>query len=332
MPADKIVKFYHGASTGIQNKIDDGVINENDLVITSDTDELVYIDETKTQKPLGSSKSKQEWAVQLGAGGAIGGLKTGDTIPEGTTLDRLIQMLTQKSVPPTYTQPGVTCRVSSGTSAGNYEVGTEINTIIQGTFTQNDAGALTSIEIKKNGSSVLSSPTSPVTTDTQTFTLGDETVTFTATATYAEGKIKNDNLGQPSPNGHIQAGSKTSSNVSFTGKRNLFYGTGVGAVPELTSEVVRGISGKQLNPSNGTVFNINIEVGQQYVIFAYPAILRDVNQVMYVETNDTGMAKSFTKSNISVQGANGATGADYKVYSYGMATPAQAPMTFKVTI
>ena len=332
MPADKIVKFYHGASTGIQNKIDDGVINENDLVITSDTDELVYIDETKTQKPLGSSKSKQEWAVQLGAGGAIGGLKTGDTIPEGTTLDRLIQMLTQKNVPPTYTQPGVTCRVSSGTSAGNYEVGTEINTIIQGTFTQNDAGALTSIEIKKNGSSVLSSPTSPVTTDTQTFTLGDETVTFTATATYAEGKIKNDNLGQPSPNGHIQAGSKTSSNVSFTGKRNLFYGTGVGAVPELTSEVVRGLSGKQLNPSNGTVFNINIEVGQQYVIFAYPAILRDVNQVMYVETNDTGMAKSFTKSNISVQGANGATGADYKVYSYGMATPAQAPMTFKVTI
>ena len=332
MPADKIVKFYHGASTGIQNKIDDGVINENDLVITSDTDELVYIDETKTQKPLGSSKSKQEWAVQLGAGGAIGGLKTGDTIPEGTTLDRLIQMLTQKSVPPTYTQPGVTCRVSSGTSAGNYEVGTEINTIIQGTFTQNDAGALTSIEIKKNGSSVLSSPTSPVTTDTQTFTLGDETVTFTATATYAEGKIKNDNLGQPSPNGHIQAGSKTSSNVSFTGKRNLFYGTGVGAVPELTSEVVRGLSGKQLSPSNGTVFNINIEVGQQYVIFAYPAILRDVNQVMYVETNDTGMAKSFTKSNISVQGANGATGADYKVYSYGMATPAQAPMTFKVTI
>lgn len=332
MPADKIVKFYHGASTGIQNKIDDGVINENDLVITSDTDELVYIDETKTQKPLGSSKSKQKWAVQLGAGGAIGGLKTGDTIPEGTTLDRLIQMLTQKSVPPTYTQPGVTCRVSSGTSAGNYEVGTEINTIIQGTFTQNDAGALTSIEIKKNGESVLSSPTSPVTTDTQTFTLGDETVIFTATATYAEGKIKNDNLGQPSPNGHIQAGSKTSSNVSFTGKRNLFYGTGVGAVPELTSEVVRGLSGKQLNPSNGTVFNINIEVGQQYVIFAYPATLRDVNQVMYVETNDTGMAKSFTKSNISVQGANGATGADYKVYSYGMATPAQAPMTFKVTI
>ena len=330
MPVDKVIKFFHGASTGIEGKITDGTINESDLIITSDTDELVYVDETKTPKTLGSSKTKEVHEVNLG--GSIGGLSDGTEIPTGTTLDEFIAMLTQKAVPATYTQPGVTCRVSSGTSAGNYEVGTEINTTIQGTFTQNDAGALTSIEIKKGSSSVLSSPTSPVTTDAQVFTLGDETVTFTATATYGEGAIKNNNLGQPSPDGHIAAGSKTSSGVSFTGKRNLFYGTGVGATPELTSAVVRGLSGKQLAPSNGTTFNISVAVGQQYVIFAYPATLRDVNQVMYVETNDTGMASSFTKSTISVQGANGTAGADYKVYSYGMATPAAAPMTFKVTI
>ena len=330
--ADKIIKFYHGASTGIQGKIDDGTINESDIVITSDTDEIVYIDETKTQKPLGSSKSKQEWTVNLGANGTVGGLKTGDEIPAGTTMDELIKLLTQKAVAPAYSAAGVTCRVSSGNQASSYEVGTEINTTIQGTFTKNDAGDLTQIEILKNGVSILSQATSPITTEAQTFTLGEETVSFTAKATYKDGPIKNDNLGQPSPDGQIKAGSKTSAAVSFVGKRNLFYGTGVGAVPELSSEVVRGLSGKQLSPSNGTVFNINIAVGQQYVIFAYPATLRDVNQVMYVETNDTGMAASFTKSNISVQGANGAAGADYKVYSYGMATPAQAPMTFKVTI
>ena len=118
--------------------------------------------------------------------------------------------------------------MSSGNSAGNYEVGTTINTTIQGVFTKNDAGALTSIEIRKGSGTVLSSPTSPVTTEAQTFTLGEETVTFTAVANYAEGAIKNDNLGKPSPNGHIAAGSKTSAGVSFTGKRNLFYGTGVG--------------------------------------------------------------------------------------------------------
>ena len=329
--ADKIIKFYHGASTGIQGKIDDGTINESDIVITSDTDEIVYIDETKTQKPLGSSKSKQKWEVQLGAGGTVGGLKTGDEIPTGTTLDDLIKLLTQKSVPASYTQPGVTCRVSAGTAAGSYEVGTQINTTIQGTFTKNDAGELTQIEVLKNGVSILSQAASPITTEAQTFTLGEETVSFTAKATYAEGAIKNDNLGQPSPDGHIPAGSKTSAAVSFVGKRNLFYGTGVGAAPEASSEIVRGLANKKLGPANGTSFNINVAVGQQYVIIAYPATLRDLTKCFYVEQN-TDLAANFEKSNISVQGANGAAGADYKVYVYEMAIPAAAGMTLQVQI
>jgi hypothetical protein len=329
--ADKIIKFYHGASSGIQGKIDDGTINESDIVITSDTDEIVYIDETKTQKPLGSSKSKQEWEVQLGSGGTVGGLKTGDTIPEGTTMDELIKLLTQKSVPATYVQPGVTCRVSTGTSAGSYEVGTEINTTLQGIFTQNDAGALTTIEILKNGSSILSQAASPITTEAQTFTLGEETVSFTAKATYADGQIKNDNLGQPSPDGQIKAGSKTSSAVSFTGKRNLFYGTGVGTAPTVTSELVRGLSNKQLGPSNGTSFNINVAAGQQYVVIAYPATLRKITKCFYVGQN-TDLAENFTEQTISVQGANGAAGADYRVLVYQMAVPAAASMTLQVQI
>lgn len=329
--ADKIIKFYHGASSGIQGKIDDGTINESDIVITSDTDEIVYIDETKTQKPLGSSKSKQEWEVQLGSGGTVGGLKTGDTIPEGTTMDELIKLLTQKAVPPVYSEAGVTCRVSTGTAAGSYEVGTQINTTIQGTFTQNDAGALTTIEILKNGVSIQSQATSPITTEAQTFTLGEETVSFTAKATYADGPIKNDNLDQPSPDGQIKAGSKTSSAVSFTGKRNLFYGTGVGAAPEASSEIVRGLANKKLAPTNGTSFNINVAVGQQYVIIAYPATLRDLTKCFYVEQN-TDLAANFEKSTISVQGANGAAGADYKVYVYEMAIPAAAGMTLQVQI
>ena len=329
--ADKIIKFYHGASSGIQGKIDDGTINESDIVITSDTDEIVYIDETKTQKPLGSSKSKQEWEVQLGSGGTVGGLKTGDTIPEGTTMDELIKLLTQKSVPATYVQPGVTCRVSTGTAAGSYEVGAQINTTVQGTFTQNDAGALTTIEILKNGSSILSQVTSPITTEAQTFTLGEETVSFTAKATYAAGAIKNDNLGQPSPDGQIKAGSKTSSAVSFTGKRNLFYGTGVGTTPSITSELVRGLSGKQLGPSNGTSFNINVAAGQQYVVIAYPATLRKITKCFYVEQN-TDLVENFSEQTISVQGANGAAGADYRVLVYQMAVPAAAGMTLQVQI
>ena len=333
MPADKIVKFYHGASTGIQGKIDDGTINESDLVITSDTDELVYIDETKTQKPLGSSKSKQEWEVQLGAGGTVGGLETGDTIPEGTTLDQLIQMLTQKSVPPTYTQPGVTLRNSAGQAAGTYEVGTNISTTLQALFTQNDAGALTQLAIYKQGEgdALISGASSPQTTDEQTFQLTDGSVTFYATATYGDGQIKNDNLGQPSPDGQIKAGSKNSANLVFTGQRNLFYGAGVGPAAEPTSEQVRGLAYKKLNPVNGTSFNLTVPASYQHVIIAYPATLRDMTKCFYVEQN-TDLVDNFTKQNISVQGANNYAGADYKVYIYEMAVPAAAAMTLQVQI
>ena len=331
--ADSVIKFFHGASTGIESKIEDGTINESDMVITSDTDELYYIDSTKTPHALGSSKSTEEVEVNLGSGGSVGGLTTGDTIPAGTTLDELITMLTQKSVPATYTQPGVTCRVSSGTAAGSYEVGTEINTTLQATFTQNDAGALTTLAINKSGAGepIISGGTSPQTTDAQTFTLGEETVSFTATASYAAGPVKNDNLGQPSPEGQIQAGSKTSAAVSFVGKRNLFYGTGTGATPEITSELVRGLANKKLGPANGTTFDINVAAGQQYVVIAYPATLRNLSKCFYVEQN-TDLVENFALQTKSVQGANGAAGADYKVYVYSMAIPAAAGMTLQVQI
>ena len=327
---NQVIRFFHGPEDGIDAKIEDSTINGSDIVITSDTDSIFFVDNQKQKHNLGSSKTKQEHIVNLG-GGSLGGLADGSEIPEGTTLDQFIAMLTAKAVPPVYSQPGVTCRVSTGTAAGSYEVGTEINTTLQGTFTQNDAGALTTIEILKNGSSILSQATSPITTEAQTFTLGEETVSFTAKATYADGQIKNDNLGQPSPDGQIKAGSKTSSAVSFIGKRNLFYGTGVGTAPTVTSELVRGLSNKQLGPSNGTSFNINVAAGQQYVVIAYPTTLRKITKCFYVEQN-TDLAENFAEQTISVQGANGAAGADYRVLVYQMAVPAAAGMTLQVQI
>lgn len=329
---NQVIRFFHGPESGIDAKIADNTITPADFVVTTE-DDLIYIDQDKSKHPLGSSKTKEVHEVNLG--GSIGGLSDGTEIPTGTTLDEFIAMLTQKRIAPTYTQPAVTVRWGSGGSASqSAEVGASMTVTAQGYFAQNDAGALTSISLYQQGISepLATSATSPVEHELQAVIVPEGSLQYYATAIYAEGEIKNDNLGEPSPDGHITAGTKQSGYLTITGKRNLFYGTGVGSIPSMTSEVVRGLANKQLGPSNGTTFTINIAVGQQYVIFAYPATLRDVNQVMYVETNDTGMAASFTKETISVQGANGAAGADYKVYSYGMATPAAAPMTFKVTI
>lgn len=333
--ADTKIRFFHGQESSIDAKIEDGTINESDFVVTSDTDKLIYIDQEKTKHELGGgdSETSQEHEVQLGTGGSIGGLETGDKIPAGTTLDELIKMLTQVSVPATYTQPGVTIRNSAGNAAGAYEVGTNISTTLQAVFTQNDAGALTQLAIYKQGQgdALISGASTPQTTEAQEFQLTDGSVTFYATATYEEGEIKNDNLGQPSPDGHITAGSKNSSNFTFTGQRNMFYGTGVGAAPEATSENVRALTSKKLNPTQGLSFNISVAEGQQYVRIAYPNTLRKITKCFYVEQN-TDLAANFEEEVISVQGANGAAGADYKVLTYTMAVPAAASMTLQVQI
>ena len=122
----------------------------------------------------------------------------------------------------------------------------------------------------------------------------------------------------------------SSSSYSISGKRNLFYGTGVGAVPTVTSDMVRGLANTKLAPAANTSFTINVAVGQQYIAFAYPADLRDVNNVTYVEANDSGMASSFTKTTINVADARGGEIGlkSYKVYTYAMAVPAAAAMTF----
>ena len=324
-------KIGYGNKDAIAGAIEDATLDSGDLIVTKDTEEMAFVKPDNSPMFI-KSRSTKEYTLN---GTSLGALNNGDKIPASIDMDGLLNLITQKAIAPTYTQPTVTLAKSgSGTAAGSYEAGTSITPILTATFNKNDAGDLTEIKVMKGSEQVGTNATSPYTYTGSAFVLGDETVTYTAQATYSDGPVKNNNLGQPDATGQVKAGTKTSSGVSFVGQRNLFYGTGVGELPSLTSDAVRGLANKKLNPTQGYVFNINIAVGQQYVIFAYPATLRDVNQVMYVETNDTGVASNFTKTLVDVADARGGENGtkSYKVYTYRMAAPAAAGMTFKVTI
>ena len=324
-------KIGYGAKGNIEQAIEDATIDSGDILFTSDTNEAAFVKPDGTPMFVKSRTSK-EYVLN---GTDLGALKDGESIPEGASIDDLLKIITQKPIAPTYTQPTVTLAKSvSGTAAGSYEAGTSITPILTATFNKNDAGDLTKLAILKGSSEVGSDTSSPYTYTGDAIVLGDETISFKAQATYGDGPVKNNNLGEPDATGQVKAGTKDSSTLSFNGQRNLFWGTGVGELPTLNSETVRGLANKKLNPTQGYSWNIPIAVGQQYVIFAYRATLRDVNQVMYVETNDTGMASSFTKTSVQVSDARGGENGqvEYKVYSYRMAAPAAAAMTFKVTI
>lgn len=324
-----ISKHAFGNKANIDTAKTNGTINSHDILFL-DNKEIGWI--AKDGSTVISTSRTQEAVTVNGVTGL--GIADGATIPAGISFDDFVKMVVQKAIPASYTKPTTSLANNSGQASGNVEAGSSITVKLKATFTKNDAGALSKIVIKKGSTEVATGTTSPLTYTGDAFTIGDETITYTATATYGDAPVKQNNLGQDSTENWFAGSTASSSGYSITGKRNAFYGTGVGAVPTVSSDMVRGLTNTKLAPANGTSFNINVAVGQQYIAFAYPADLRDVNNVTYVEANDSGMASSFTKSTIDVADARGGTNGlkSYKVYTYAMAVPAAAGMTFKVTI
>lgn len=329
MAETKIAKHAFGSKENIETAKTSGVIDAYDVLHLSNG-EMAWID--KEGNTVMNTPRTQTDIVVNGVTGL--GIGNGETISAGASIDEIVKMLVQKAVPASYTKPTVSLANNGGQASGNVEAGTTITPRLKATFTKNDAGDLTSLTIKKGGEAVVEGTSSPQVYDGEDIVIGDETITFSASASYAAAPVKNNNLGQESKENWFDAGSVASSNYSITGKRNMFYGTGVGELPTVDSAFVRGLVNTKLAPAQGNVVTINVAVGQQYIAFAYPATLRDVNQVEYVEANDKGMASSFTKNTIDVADARGGENGlmSYKVYTYKMAVPAAAGMTFKVTI
>lgn len=322
-------KHAFGDKENITSAVEAGKLDAFDVMFLSNG-EIGWVDK-ENNTVINTPRTQSAISVN----GVTGlGIENGKTIPAGSTIDDIIKMLVQKAVPATYTKPTLALSNNGGQAAGNVEAGTSVTPKLKATFTKNDAGDLTEIHIKNGSDDVAVETTSPATYAGDAVVIGDETITFSAYATYEDAPVKKNNLGQESKENWFAGGTANSSSYSITGKRNLFYGTGVGSVPVVDSDMVRGLANKKLAPTNNTSFTVNVAIGQQYIVIAYPATLRDLNNVTYVEANDSGMASNFTKVNIPVAdargGENGMT--EYKVYTYAMAVPAAAGMTFKVTI
>lgn len=322
-------KHAFGSKENIESAKESGAIGPQDVLFL-DNREIGWI--AKDGTTVMSTSRTQEAITVNGVTGL--GISDGATISAGTSLDEFVRMVVQKAIPATYTKPSVSIANNGGQASGNIEAGTTISPKLKATFNQNDAGDLTSVSIKKGGTEVASGTESPLTYTGEDIVIGDETITFSASATYGDAPVKTNNLGQESTENWFAGGTVNSSNYSIAGKRNLFYGTGVGSVPEVTSDMVRALTNKKLSPAAGTSFNISVAVGQQYIVIAYPATIRDINNVTYVEANDSGMASNFTLTTVDVADARGGDNGlmSYKVYTYAMAVPAAAGMTFKVTI
>ena len=329
---DTSTKHAFGEKANLENAITQGKVNEFDEVFLTDTDELAYVNKQKEVKYV---TPRTQNVVEFNGVTEIGGLKASDFpsgIPAGKSVEDILKMLIQKRIPAKYDKPTITLG-NSRTTAGTKEAGTTISPVLNATFTQKDAGALTEIKIQKNNADIegATSATSPYSYEPDDFVLGDETVTFKAVASYAAGEIKNDNMGTPDPSGQIKAGSITSSAISYTGSRYTFYGCGTGALPELNSDTIRALSGKSLGKTSGT-FNMKVNAGNQYIIIAVPAPYKatSINYTPY----DPNYKTMFTDTTVQVADSRGGENGlkDYNVSYYAMSAPAGADMDLIVTL
>ena len=277
----------------------------------------------------------------------VGSILPGQNITTGTTLQEFIELMVTATFAPTYVAPSV---VLESSISSPQEAGYSANLTLTANFNRgsinglrNDptvgvwnaagfqayrAGAATKYTIDGIDRGTSNSK------DNGTVTVAAGNNTFSSTVDYAIGPVPLNSKNVAFDVDGVTAltalavGS-VSDSVTVVGQRKYFYGVDHDSA---TSADVRGLANGVLNPANGTSFTINIPLGAESVVFAYPDTLRDVSTVKYVEGLNAEVKGIFTTTSVNVEGANAYTAIGYKVYRYVPNAPFPNAATYVVTI
>lgn len=256
--------------------------------------------------------------------------ETGTLSVAGKSLKDAFQAIFTKELNPTASQPSVSF---NSVSSGAKEVGASVTPswnakLNAGSYTYGPATGITasSWEISDTDGNKASAASGSF----PAITVGDKTsYKITAKAGYGQGAMPVTNLGNDYPSVRIAAGSKSATSSAITGFRAYFYGTSTTPIAS-TSAAIRGLtnSGKAAAATN---WDLTIPEGTKYV---YVAVHVDSGKSLS-KVEDTGafgtdIVGSFKETTVSVEGVNGYTAANYKLYTYdtnGVALPAN---TYKI--
>lgn len=272
----------------------------------------------------------------------VGAISAGQILEYGTSLQDFAEKLLLKIFYPTFTSPSatLTSNLSNNVESGTKNITLTVN-LNKGAITGKSVDGIWQTTLFQNFRSGNATKYTIFGVDngtTVSYTSADAMVldgsnVFSATVNYDQGPqpvdSKNNNYLTP-----LVAGSLTPT-LTINGRRRAFYG--VNNVASNSSEI-RSLSNSLLNPSNGSSFTINIPTGSTDVVFAYPASLRDVTEVKYVEGLGSDVKANFTKTLVNVEGLNNYSAIQYKVYKYtptgvgGVNVPFSQNVTYIVTI
>ncbi len=252
------------------------------------------------------------------------GLPNGTSLTTEDDVETAFRTFLRKASPAVYIAPQV--GISASPSIRSFEVGTEIDVVIDTSFVQNDAGAVSAIAIKKDGLTVGTSE--PYTEEG--LIIGNSDIKYKAAYTYAQGPIKNNTLGEPDPSGRISAGTLETNEIIFSGFRNAF----IGFILADGSSAIRGLPIVWSNATEGTSLSVNVPSGAQRVSIFFKDTIRDLFRVLYVDDSNKNITGNFAKRpmTINVGGANGFTAIAYKAFDYIPVEPFPSSVTYQFTL
>lgn len=240
----------------------------------------------------------------------------------GKSVKDVLAGIFAKEKEPAVSNPAVSITASANKA---YEVGTKVSpsysaSLSAGSYTYGPATGITA----KTWSVTNSGSDETLTTATGTFaeiTVADNTnLSITATATYDAGTIPKSNIGNEVPAKQIKAGSASATaTAKLSGYRSFFYGVDTGD-GEITSTLIRGLTnGGAYNGSKTLNIAPGATAGAKRVIVAFPAntTRAGLKEVLLTSTMNLDITSSYAaKPNVKVEGANGYTAIEYKVFVY----------------
>ena len=251
---------------------------------------------------------------------------------KGKNIKQVLASVLAKKENPSKTNPAVS--FSSQGNFGTYEIGTKKNlsytaSLSAGSYTYGPATGITaqSWSVSCTGVDGVKSSATGVFENVVAEAIPK---TITATATYNEGAVPKNNLGDDYPDGKIAAGSASKTSDKFVGVRYMFWGP-VTTDIELNSANIRTLAHKKA-VGNGALDTFGAGAGAKKVIVAVPAD-KKVTKVIMPSALNADVTALFIKQSttVSVEGANGYAGAAYNVYVYQPAS-IDAGETYTVTI
>jgi hypothetical protein len=271
----------------------------------------------------------------------VGGVEAGDTVLAGSSLESVLNQLLTTTFFPTYTNGSAifTENISNTQEIGQlvditlsmnfnrgYIVGDLDNGIWNDQTVQNSyLGSANKYILDGQDQGLLS------TLLLEDYQIIEGNQNWTGQVLYDQGPQALDSKNNPYDSPSV-AGSLSDNTSNVKGTRRYFYGTETHTVIYTTSSEVRNSDSNPLNPVNGRTFTINVPLGAEMVVLAYPSNLRDLTSVVYVEGLGAEVKGIFSQTTVSVESSNAYDSINYRVYTYIPAEAFPSTATYNVTI